>query len=465
MAALYKTGEVNASALNMRASPGGKILRVLTRNTEIEIIEAAGDWLKIQFAGQTGFVSSQYVRVEPAAQDEPKAPVEPDAQIEPKAPVELERKQSPVSRTETGFVSVDFLNLRVEPDGNVLDILTEGMALKILEIRGDWMCVTVRGLTGYVKKAYVKIKSPEKLPPPVEPSTIAGFHFEGDSAVAPDGVHFGHRFKGGLFNNGQTGISDFIDKNSTRFLDCAGSLLRVMAAVSQNEGKYEAINTWDNAFLSFGIFQWTSGVGSAAGELPALIHQLQERYPETFHQYFGVYNLGITPIQAASASPANGYFTLSGTSLIVPAAKAALRSLPWAYRFWLSGQDDNVREVQTRHAMERIHLFYHNDHRKIGNFFVSDYVTSEYGVALMLDEHVNRPGHVPLIMSNAVKLLRGQVAVDEPQSWGDNEERLLLQKYLNLRLRTSMTDSAKRAESIARYVKKGLLTDKRHSFS
>jgi hypothetical protein len=459
MTALNKTGEVNASALNMRASPGGKILRVLPRNTEIEIIEAAGDWLKVQFAGQTGFVSSQYVRIEPDVG------IEREVRIEPEVRIESETKRSPVSGTETGFVNVDFLNFRKEPDGTVLDILAEGTALKILGISGEWLCVSVRGLTGYVKKEYVDIREPEKLPPPVEPSTIAGFHFEGDSAAAPDGVHFGRRFKGGLFNNGQTGISDFINKNSTRFLDCSGSLLRVMAAVSQNEGKYEAFNTWDNAFLSFGIFQWTSGVGSAAGELPALIHQLRERYPETFQQYFGAYNLGITPIQAASAFPANGYFTLSGTSLIVPAAKAALRSLPWAYRFWLSGQDDNVREIQTRHAMERIHLFYHNDHRKIGNFFVSDYVTSEYGLALMLDEHVNRPGHVPLIMSNAVKLLRGQVAVDEPQSWGDNEERLLLQKYLNLRARSTMTDSKQRADNIANYVKKDRLSDKRHSFS
>lgn len=441
MALLNKTGEVNTSSLNMRASPGGKILRILPRNALLEIIDATGNCLKVRFAGQTGFVRSDYVRTETVKNPET------------------------VSEADTGFVNVDLLNFREEPGGSVLDILTSGTALKLIEIKGEWLRIAAKGLTGYVKREYVDIKKPEILPPPVERSTVAGFHFAGDSAVAPDGIHFAKRHKGGLYNNGQTGISDFINKNYLRFPDCSDALLRVMAAVSQNEGKYEAVNTWDEAFLSFGIFQWTSGVGSAAGELPALIHRLQERHRETFDQYFGRYNLGLTAIQEASASPANGYFTLSGTPLIVPAAKAVLRSLPWAYRFWLSGQDDNVREAQTRHAMERINLFYHNDCRKIGGFFVSDYVTSEYGVALMLDEHVNRPGHVPLTMSNAVKLLRGQAAVDKPQNWGDNEERLLLQKYLNLRLRTSMTDSAKRAECIAGYVKNDLLSDKRHSFS
>src|SRR5690606_19844095 len=44
---------------------------------------------------------------------------------------------------------------------------------------------------------------------------------------------------------------------------------RVLEATAENEGALDAINTWDNAFLSFGMFQWTAGQAGQPGELPA----------------------------------------------------------------------------------------------------------------------------------------------------------------------------------------------------
>jgi hypothetical protein len=114
--------------------------------------------------------------------------------------------------------------------------------------------------------------------------------------------------------------------------------------------------------------------------------------------------------------------------------------------------------------MSSLDLFYRNSRRKIRDRFVADYVSSEYGVALLLDQHVNRPGHVPGTLAEAVDALANEVRVDNPQEWTDEEEHKLLSRYLTLRHETSMTDSAKRANRTKQAVASGLASDQRGSF-
>ena len=58
--------------------------------------------------------------------------------------------------------------------------------------------------------------------------------------------------------------------------------LQVIHQVARNEGKLDAINTYDNAFLSVGMFQWTLGTSTNAGELPALLKKVKIKYPEKY---------------------------------------------------------------------------------------------------------------------------------------------------------------------------------------
>jgi len=433
-----KTGEVTASLLNMRVSPGGSVLRVLPRKTKVDILGRTGSWLNIRETGLVGFVSSKYVRIEP------------------------QEKEAPM--TQPGLVNTSWLNLRTRPGGNIINVLPRDTAVIVLETKDNWLKVQAGGHQGYVSSKYITIRKPVTLPPADDQKEISKFRFDGKDALAPDGTLFAKKFRKGVFNYGKTSISQFIDDNRNRFQNTSDSLLKVMTAVSENEGKFEAINTWDNAFLSFGIFQWTSGTGSEAGELPALMKRLRDHYPDTYEVYFGQFGLSVTGIRSPIGAAPRGYFTLRGVLLGESNGKSVLRSLPWAYRFWLSGQDDKVREIQTLHAMERIDLFYHLDNRKIGNFYVSNYVTSEYGVALMLDQHVNRPGHVPLTMGKAISELADELPIDKPQTWDDREEDILIDKYLELRAMTSMTDSIPRAEKIQKQVEKNIISKKRNSF-
>ena len=295
------------------------------------------------------------------------------------------------------------------------------------------------------------------------PAAGGGFRFEGDHAVAPDGTRFAKRFKKGVFHFGKTSIAQFVRTQPGSLGGIAPSLLRVMEAVSENEGKLEAINTWDDCFMTFGVFQWTAGQKTDAGELPALLARLKQEEPAAFHTFFGQHGLDVQGVVSNPGTIPTGMFTLDGAPLATAAAKEKLRTLEWAYRFWLAGHDNAVRAVQVKQAMDRLQIFYRSAKHQINGRPIADYVSSECGVALLLDQHVNRPGHVPKTLRAAVEALPGVPA--DPSKWTDAHERKLLQKYVELRAATNMTDSTKRAQVVLGAVTDGVISDARGSFN
>ena len=186
------------------------------------------------------------------------------------------------------------------------------------------------------------------------------FSREGDEILGPDGEPFARVAKigNGLVNYGNTTIEEFVRDHRARFPDLSPSMLNVMEAVSVNEGKLEAINTYDNSFMTFGIFQWTAGKGDGRGELPALLALLKHLKPGSFARHFSDHGLDVQDVDIRGSDVARGVFNLDGESLVDAHKKERLRTKTWAYRFWNAGHDDEVREVQIRHAITRLQAFY-----------------------------------------------------------------------------------------------------------
>ncbi len=238
-----------------------------------------------------------------------------------------------------------------------------------------------------------------------------------------------------------------------------------MDAVSENEGKFEAVNTWDNAHLSIGLFQWTAGVGADAGELAPLLERFRQDFSDEYEEFFGRYGLIPTNLSHVPGNVARGYLSLNGVTLTTGEQKEVLRKPFWAHQCWLAGHGTAFQTTQLAHAVSRIDVFYAQDKRKIRGRWVQDYISSEHGVAQLLDQHVNRPAHVPLTLSQALEDLSDQLDIDNPQNWGDAEEQKLIEHYLVKRERTSMTDSTKRANTIKKNIAAGRVSDKRFSFT
>ena len=271
------------------------------------------------------------------------------------------------------------------------------------------------------------------------------------------------KFRLGLFTPGTNKPAGFVEShaNELRAIGVTQSEINVMIAVAENEGNLDAINTWDNAFLSFGIFQWTAGPGSGKGELPALLARIKNEDPDLFDRYCGQHGLDV-----AAVTPGQdlGYFSLRGQTIRTAAAKEQLRQVAWAFYFWRAGQDPQVQAMQIKHALSRLDRFYSSRDCLVDDkYLISDLVTSEYGVGLVLDQHVNRPAHLAGCLSRALARTR----LTDPGRWGTDDERELIDAYLDIRVSygsTPMTDAAKRARITKKYVANGTISDRRGSF-
>lgn len=271
----------------------------------------------------------------------------------------------------------------------------------------------------------------------------------------------------GLFTSGKLEIKDFIQSDGAMLedLDMTKSSINVMSAVSDNEGKLEAINAYDGAFLSFGIFQWTLGTRDSEGELPALLKRVKDAFPDTFQTYFGQFGMDVHP----ETKRTYGYLTLDGKKLKPRNEKKLLKNWDWVYRFWRAGLDKNVQAVQIQHALGRLNNFYGK--QKAHGFTLNQIITSEFGVGLLLDNHVNLPD----FPWRCIEMAMTRTGLTNPTDWKTEQERQVLEEYLRIRQAFTHTygsgqtvgpmfDAKKRGETTRRYVSRGLISDERNSF-
>ncbi len=267
----------------------------------------------------------------------------------------------------------------------------------------------------------------------------------------------------GVYRFGIFKLRDFIIYGSglLQQLQMSPSEINVMLVTSANEGSLDAINTWDSQYLSFGIFQWTLGSAGQQGELPALLTTLKRRYPSEFQYYFGQFG-----IDATSLDGITGWLSLNNIRLVSEADKNLMRQSIWALRFAIAGMDSLIQSVQVLHGISRLDRFYFSPSQTLKGFTLSQILTSEFAVALLLDHHVNRPSHVIGCVADAIArsgLTPAQIA----QSSADNEA-LIIQNYLTLREIyggvNAMTKSSQRAELIRQAINTGSLSPQRLSF-
>jgi len=266
------------------------------------------------------------------------------------------------------------------------------------------------------------------------------------------------KFKRGLFSIGQQKLSSFLAEQKAALISqqFSRSALNILISVAENEGNLDAINTYDNSFLSFGIFQWTLGAKSDKGELPALLKKLKESDTPTFEKYFGKYGINVSE----DTSKTYGYLTQSQRRIKNPLYKEKFRKADWAFRFWKAGQDNTVKKVQAQHAFDRLHTFYWQPN--INGLSLSQIITSEYGVALILDNHVNRPGYVKKCVVQAMQT----IGLTTPPN-STSLEQQLLNAYLDIRKtygKYPMTHAAKRASVTQKYLADGIISAERGTF-
>lgn len=269
----------------------------------------------------------------------------------------------------------------------------------------------------------------------------------------------------GVVTYGYHTVDNFVTSNRDQLID-AGVVpegINVIEAVSKNEGRMDSINTYDRGFMSLGVYQWTLGTGFGEGELPALLKKVKSTYPRTFKAYFQNYGLDV----ADETNSTYGYITLNGKIIESEEDKNQFRNPDWAFRFWRASQEADVQTIQVKHALSRLKNFYwHPDFSAYG-YPLNELVTSTFGVALLLDNHVNRPAWV----GDCIKEAMTQTGLtSNPEQWTVREESRLLDSYLKIREDYSenghppMTKAKERGLVIQASLNAGELSNERHSF-
>lgn len=369
----------------------------------------------------------------------------------------------------SGHINAIALNLRATPNGAIIGLLRQNCPVQILSQSGGWLEVDAKQDNatphGWVSANYVTMDAAVAAPPatvvPVADDATHPVRQVNGSVIGPGGDPFGKAYHpDGFYVSGSTTLTAWLGV-TTSPTGISPSSANVLQAVVNNEGHMEAVNSYDDAFLSFGLQQWTSGPGNTPGELAALLQEIRSLDPAAFQDCFGRYGLGVSLGAAAPGWPQTGFLSLAGNVLGTGDAKQVLRSPEWAYRFWRAGHVDSIRRAQADLAAQRIRLACG---RETHNHPAGAWLTSEYGVALLLDEHVNRPGHVPGTVSTALDAMIANGVSDDPAAWGDAQEAELISRYIAQRNTTSMTNSAGRAQQIAKCVQQGMISDKRGSY-
>lgn len=273
----------------------------------------------------------------------------------------------------------------------------------------------------------------------------------------------GKKFRKGIYRRGVHTTEKFIEENPALLagLKISKSEVNALLATSENEGNLDAVNTWDNSFMSFGMFQWTLGAGTSQGELPAFIKLVKEKYPDAFEQFCGQFDVDVS----TDTNDKYGYLIYKNKKVNSAADKQFFRSNIVAYRFAAAGMDNRVCAVEVLHAINRFNLFYFNRTDKLGGNALFDLLSSEYAAALFLDNHVNRPAYLWSSVAKAVS--NAGLSYDQLKNGGDREEMKVINQYLNIRETygsSPMTDAKNRAAVTKRYLDAGKISASKGSF-
>ena len=150
------TATVIASRLNMRASASttGALLTKIPNGATVTVLGTTGAWSHIRYGSYTGYVMSQYLRINGNSTAQPTA-----------APT-----QEPTAEPTIGTATVTSgsrLNMRSakSTSASVVTRIPSGATVGVISYASDWSKVTYNGYTGYVSSPYISMNGSQTETP------------------------------------------------------------------------------------------------------------------------------------------------------------------------------------------------------------------------------------------------------------------------------------------------------------
>lgn len=170
------TAKVTAETARMRskASTDSSIVQLISMNEEVTIIEKSGDWYKIKYKGQTGYISSSLLDVDGKSSTSAKNTTSED-KTDTEASNETESKDNSAEQEkvteetaatveeskETTIIKEGYqgklkskVELRILPliNSSKILVLSENLDIEIVEVVNNWCSVKTNNSYGWVLK-------------------------------------------------------------------------------------------------------------------------------------------------------------------------------------------------------------------------------------------------------------------------------------------------------------------------
>lgn len=156
------TAKINVETANLRetADASSKILKQLSINEEVEVLEKNGEWYKVKSGSITGYLRQDLVTVEGSVEDSTNSNSDDITQQnnsnQEQQTTEIEEKDENTKHI------IEDTKLKIVPSINATDIVEvkKDEVVTITETINDWVCVQTEKTKGWIRKD--KLKSIEE---------------------------------------------------------------------------------------------------------------------------------------------------------------------------------------------------------------------------------------------------------------------------------------------------------------
>ena len=162
------TGTVNAPnglILRKEASKSGEVIMTISDKSQVEIIEKSGEWYKIKYGNNEGYLFAEYVDLkeepkqeEPVQTEEPKQEQQPEENQEQEEPKQNEEVQEQASELPKQVQTASDLKVYVLPSvtASVVNNIETGKTITINKELNDWVNITFENKNGWVRKSLIQ---------------------------------------------------------------------------------------------------------------------------------------------------------------------------------------------------------------------------------------------------------------------------------------------------------------------
>lgn len=241
---------------------------------------------------------------------------------------------------------------------------------------------------------------------------------------------------------------------------------RVIGHVAANEGRLDSVQAYDDQIVSLGAMQKTVNQ-KGTGELPHQIWDFKQANPDRYQSLFA--DRGWTVERVGRGHPDSSFalrLTVDGKTLTARETYSYIkdRNNPDHWNTALdpllkAGRDPAFQAQQIKDYKARLDLA--TSVTPAGAKYTKpagEYVTSEQGAGMLIDHHINRPGHVSLAFGAALDRFyaANPKAPLDPAKWSAKQraeyEPAILNDYRATRQltygRSTMTQPLERANRI-----------------